>query len=140
MHKNVRHSLPPSKYTHNRCPYLSPTPPPKNKSLAHQYTPTAAITLLLYIIITTVCRYCSLTLSRTFATTKAGSDTSDAQILTFIIYTIFNKIYFFFANVVFRILATQKYFLWVLTMPGYGLSQHPKTQQSHLTDFHNMWF
>ena len=24
-------------------------------------------------------------------------------------------------------------------MPGYGLSQHPKTQQSHLTDFHNMW-
>ena len=40
--------------THNRCPYLSPTPPPKNKSLAHQYTPTAAITLILYTIITTV--------------------------------------------------------------------------------------
>ena len=37
------------------------------------------------------------------------------------------------------LLATQKYFLLVLTMPGYGLSQHPKTQQSHLTDFHNMW-
>ena len=54
MHKNVRHSLPPSKYTHNRCPYLSPTPPPKNKSLAHQYAPTAAITLLLYTIITIV--------------------------------------------------------------------------------------
>ena len=34
-----------------------------------------------------------------------------------------------------EILATQKYFIWVLTMPGYGLSQHPKTQQSHLTDF-----
>ena len=139
MHKNVRHSFPPSKYTHNRCPYLSPTPPPKNKSLAHQYTPTAAITLLLYTIITKSCRYCSLTLSRTFATTKAASDTSDAQILTFIIYTIFIKIYIFFANVVFRILATQKYFLWVLTMPGYGLSQYPKTQQSHLTDFYNMW-
>ena len=39
---------------------------------------------------------------------------------------------------VFKILATQKYFLWVLTMPGYGLFRHPKTQQSHLTDFHNI--
>ena len=30
-------------------------------------------------------------------------------------------------------------FFRVVTMPGYGLSQHPKTQQSHFTDFHNMW-
>ena len=31
------------------------------------------------------------------------------------------------------------FFFSVLTMPGYGLSQHSKAQQSHFTDFHNMW-
>ena len=29
IHKTVRYSLPPIKYTYYRCPYLSPTPPLK---------------------------------------------------------------------------------------------------------------
>ena len=100
MHKNVRHSLPPSKYTHNRCPYLSPTTPPKiNPSRINIYPrlqlPFSCIPYTC-IHVHQSCRYCSLTLSRTFAITKAASDTSDAQILPFIIYTIFNKIYIFF--------------------------------------------
>ena len=106
--KYVRHSLPPAKYTHNRSP--------QNKSIAHQYTPATAITLLLYTII------------QTFATTKAASDTGVVQILIFIINKIFHKIYIFCCKCGLWDTSDTENFWGVLTMPGYGMSQHSKTQ------------
>ena len=72
-------------------PLFFSTPPPKYKSLAHQYTPATAIIPSCIPYIHQSCSFCSLTLSQTFATTKAGSDMGVAQILTFIIYKIFHK-------------------------------------------------
>ena len=63
----------------------------------------------------------------TATTPKAASDTGVVQILIFIIYKIFNKIYIFFANVVFKILATQKYFwgyLQCLDMVCLSIQKH----------------
>ena len=62
----------------------------------------------------------------TATTPKAASDTGVAQILIFIIYKIFNKIYIF-GNVVFKILATQKYFwgyLQCLDMVCLSIQKH----------------
>ena len=70
-------------------PFSYPTP--QYISLAHQYTPATAITPSCIPYIDQSCSFCSLTLSQTFATTKAACDMGVAQILTFIIYKIFHK-------------------------------------------------
>ena len=127
----MSHPLPPSRYTHHRYHY----PFPKKNPSHTKYT-RAAFTLLLYTILQQSCSCCSLTLSQTFANTKTASNTGVAQIFIFIIYKMFHIIFFF--NVVFRILANQKYFggyLQCLDMVCLSIQKQKK--KSHFTDFHN---